>query len=202
MGKIFCFMGKSSSGKDTIFSIISGSFKNVKEIVPFTTRPIREGETEGKEYHFVTEEEFEKMVYDNLVVEFRRYNTQHGIWTYFTASKNIDLENNNYIVINTLDGYNSLKQYYGDDVVIPIYIEVKDDGVRLTRALEREKKQDIPKYEEMCRRFLEDQKDFSEENIISSGISKRFTNDNLHACVLDIVSEMNEYLEKEKQYRI
>lgn len=202
MGKIFCFMGKSSSGKDTIFSIISGSFKNVKEIVPFTTRPIREGETEGKEYHFVTEEEFEKMVYDNLVVEFRRYNTQHGIWTYFTASKNIDLENNNYIVINTLDGYNSLKQYYGDDVVIPIYIEVKDDGVRLTRALEREKKQDIPKYEEMCRRFLEDQKDFSEENIISSGISKRFTNDNLHACVLDIVSEMNKCLEKEKQYRI
>jgi len=153
MGKIFCFIGKSSSGKDTIFKIVSDSFKEVKEIVPFTTRPIRDGETEGKEYHFVTDEEFEKMVYDNLVIEFRRYNTVHGIWTYFTASKNIDLENNSYMVINTLDGYNKLKEYYGYDMVVPIYIEVKDDGVRLTRALEREKKQDTPKYEEMCRRF-------------------------------------------------
>lgn len=203
MGKIFCFMGKSSSGKDTIYKIISNDFKDIKEIVPFTTRPIRDGETEGKEYYFVTEDEFDKMVYDDLVIEFRRYNTQHGIWTYFTASKNIDLENNDYMVINTLEGYNSLKQYYGADVVIPIYIEV-ENGIRLTRALEREKRQENPKYEEMCRRFLKDQEDFSEDCIKISGIDKRFINDDLSKCVFEIEEYMNACLQndKEKQYRV
>lgn len=201
MGKIFCFMGKSSSGKDTIYKIISNDFKEIKGIVPFTTRPIRDGEIEGKEYYFVTEEEFEKMIYDDLVIEFRRYNTQHGIWTYFTASKNIDLDNNDYMIINTLEGYNSLKKYYGDDVVVPIYIEV-ENGIRLTRALEREKIQVNPKYEEMCRRFLEDEKDFSNDKLIDSKIDKRFINDILMECVLEIETEISKYLEKEKQYRI
>ena len=201
MGKIFCFIGKSSTGKDTIYRIVSNDFKEIKEIVPFTTRPIRENETDGVEYYFVTEEEFEKMVYDDLVIEFRRYNTQHGIWTYFTASKNIDLENNNYMIINTLEGYNSLKNYYGEDTIIPIYIEV-ENGIRLTRALEREKKQEYPKYEEMCRRFLEDQKDFSDQKLEASNINKRFINNDLSECVLEIEMEISKYLEKEKQYRI
>ena len=202
MGKIFCFIGKSSSGKDTIFRLVSNEFNDVKEIVPFTTRPIREGETEGKEYHFVTHEEFERMVNDGEVIESRSYNTHHGLWTYFTAVRNIDLDNNDYMLINTLEGYNSLKDYYGYDMVVPIYVEVKDDGERLMRALKREMRQDKPKYEEMCRRFLEDQKDFSEEKIATSGISKRFINSDLSTCVLQIIVEMHRYLEKEKQYRI
>jgi len=201
MGIRLGFIGKSSSGKDTIFNIISKDFNDINKIVPFTTRPVREGETNGKEYYFVTEEEFEQMIYDNIVIEFRRYNTVHGIWTYFTASKNIDLENNNYMIINTLEGYNSLKDYYGEDTIIPIYIEV-ENGIRLTRALEREKMQETPKYEEMCRRFLKDQEDFSEEKILSSGIKKRFINNDLLECVLEIETEMSKYLDKEKQYRI
>lgn len=126
MGKIFCFMGKSSSGKDTIFSIISKEMPDLLKIVPYTTRPIREGETEGIEYHFVTDEDFHQMQEDGQVIESRSYDTVHGIWTYFTASRSIDLEHHDYIIINTLAGYNSLKEYYGSEVVIPIYIQVAD----------------------------------------------------------------------------
>jgi len=201
MGKIFCFMGKSSTGKDTIFKIISNDFEDIKVIVPYTTRPIREGEIEGKEYFFVTEEQFEQMVDDNLVIENRKYDTVHGIWIYFTSGKNVDLEKNDYMIISTLEGYNSLKQYYGADTIVPIYIEV-ENGIRLTRALEREKKQENPKYEEMCRRFLTDQEDFSEENIIMSGINKRFINDDLYDCVFEIEEHINKHLHKQKQYRI
>ena len=60
-------------------------------------------------------------------------------------------------------------------MVLPIYIEV-DDGIRLTRALEREKRQENPKYEEMCRRFLADQRDFSPENISNAKITNIFNN--------------------------
>ena len=62
MGKIYYLMGKSSSGKDTIFRMIMRSKEvSLKTIVPYTTRPIRAGETEGKQYHFVNEEEFKSL---------------------------------------------------------------------------------------------------------------------------------------------
>lgn len=202
MGKIFCFMGKSSSGKDTIFRIISDNMPNLIKIIPFTTRPIREEETEGIEYHFVADENFNQMLEDGQVIEYRSYDTFHGIWTYFTSSVNIDLRYNDYIAINTLEGYNSLREYYGDDVVVPIYIQVKDDGVRLQRALDRERKQNNPKYTELCRRFLADQEDFSEEKLASFQIKRRFDNDDLMTCVLEIEEEILEKLNKQKQYHI
>ena len=194
-------MGKSSSGKDTIFKIISEHFNNIYNIVPFTTRPIRDGEIDGVNYYFVNDNEFRQMLEKGLIIEHRSYDTIHGIWTYFTSSLNIDLENNNYMVINTLEGYNDLKKYYGEDIVIPIYIEV-ENGLRLERALKREMAQKEPKYAEMCRRFLEDQVDFSDDKIKESNINKKFINNDLTECVLEIEREINSILEKEKQYRI
>ena len=53
MGKMIYLMGKSSSGKDTIYRRLLGRRKaNFKRVVPYTTRPIRMGETDGEEYHF------------------------------------------------------------------------------------------------------------------------------------------------------
>ena len=68
---------------------------------------------------------------------------------------------------------------------MPIYIEV-EDGLRLTRAIHREQKQDNPHYEEMCRRFLADQEDFSEEKIAAAGITRKFQNVDLEECVEEI----------------
>ena len=202
MGKIFCLMGKSATGKDSIFRIISNNMPNLKKIVPYTTRPVREGETEGVEYHFVTNNEFNQMLLNKQVIESRTYHTVHGIWIYFTSSVNIDLEHHDYITINTLEGYNDLRKYYGSDVIIPIYIQVMDDGARLQRALDREKKQDNPKYSELCRRFLADQEDFNEEKLNSFEIRKRFDNDDLITCVLEVENEILEKIGKEKQYHI
>ena len=74
--------------------------------------------------------------------------------------------------------------------MIPVYIEV-EDGERLQRALLREREQEKPKYEEMCRRFLADQEDFSEENIREAGIKLRFANENLELCVENIIKYIN-----------
>ena len=56
MGKIYCVMGKSSSGKDTVYKKLKEQYKEFRLIVPYTTRPIREGEKDGVEYYFVSEE--------------------------------------------------------------------------------------------------------------------------------------------------
>lgn len=187
MGKIFCVMGKSATGKDTIYQRLLQENKwNLKRIIPYTTRPIREGEEEGREYHFCTEEDVQRLEAEGRIVELRAYDTVYGIWKYFTVDDgNIQLEKENYLLIGTLEAYTKIRDYFGADQVLPIYIEV-EDGERLLRAITREKSQDVPKYEEMCRRFLADAKDFSEENLKLAGIEKRFENRELSetiACV-------------------
>ena len=178
MGSIYCIMGKSSSGKDTIFKLLlAREDLQLNRIVSYTTRPIRSNEKPGEEYNYVSIEEKDKLLNDGKVIEIRKYDTVHGPWFYFTVDDGkIDLKKKDYLVIGTVESFTKIRDYYGDDVVLPIYIEV-DDGLRLSRALERERQQASPKYEEMCRRFLADQQDFSEEKLMAARVSNLFNND-------------------------
>lgn len=187
MAKIFYLMGKSSSGKDTIYkNLIQNETLALKKIVLYTTRPIRAGEQEGVEYHFVTEETLFDMQKKGQVIECRTYETCLGRWHYFTAdSQDVKLSENNYIMIGTIESYLKTKHFYGEDKVVPIMICL-DDGIRLQRALDREKGQDNPKYSEMCRRFLADETDFSEEKKKEAGIGREFINENLEECLKEI----------------
>ena len=120
------------------------------------------------------------------VIEARAYHTVHGIWTYFTADDGqVNLDASDYLGIGTLESYVKMREYYGEEALCPIYIEV-EDGERLARALNRERSQKTPRYEEMCRRFLADQEDFSEEKIAAAGIKQRFQNIDLEKCVEEI----------------
>lgn len=92
-------------------------------------------------------------------------------------------------MIGTLEAYEQIRDYFGMDKVCPVYVEV-DDGLRLQRALDRERAQDQPKYAEMCRRFLADEEDFSEENLERAGITKRFQNTDLDQVTQEIASYM------------
>ncbi len=182
MGKIFYIMGKSSSGKDTIFKRLTQEL-NYKTIILYTTRPIRDGETNGTEYYFVDELALADLEKKGRVIEVRAYNTKCGIWKYFTADDGqIDLENYDYIVIGTLQSYQAMCRYFGNNRLVPIYIEV-EDGERLQRALHRERLQSDPKYAELCRRFLADEEDFSEENLREAGVTKRFQNTSVDECL-------------------
>lgn len=185
-------MGKSSTGKDSFYKRLMGDEKlGLKNIVMYTTRPIRAQERNGEEYFFVNEEKLARLEAAGKVIERRSYDTVHGVWHYFTVcDEQIDLEKNNYVIIGTLESYVASKKYFGEGVLVPIYIEV-DDGIRLQRALDRERSQDHPKYKEMCRRFISDSDDFSEENIEAAGIAKRFENDDFTKCLEEII----EYIE-------
>ena len=196
MSKIFVVIGKSASGKDTIYrKLADNKALGLREVVGYTTRPIREGEIEGVTYHYVTEDTLTNLIQENKVIEHRTYDTIHGPWHYFTVHDHqIDLTNADYIMIGTLESYVQIKQYFGEEVVFPIYIEV-ENGERLARALGRERKQEQPKYEEMCRRFLADEQDFSEEKIEEAGITKRFSNIEIETCINGII----QYISREKR---
>lgn len=186
MGKICYIMGKSSSGKDTVFKKLKEMLPQFRTITLYTTRPIREGETDGVEYYFTDEKKLESMEKQGTVIEMRAYDTKCGVWKYYTADDGqIDLDKYHYLVIGTLQSYEAMRRYFGKDRLVPVYIEV-EDGERLARALMRERQQNEPKYSEMCRRFLADQEDFSEENLNNAGIIKRFQNDNMEECIEEI----------------
>lgn len=191
MGKIFYLMGKSASGKDTIYKeLLRCGSLSLHTVVIYTTRPQREGETNGVEYFFVQEPELEEIKRKGRLVEMRAYHTVHGIWKYFTVNDaQIHLQKYSYLMIGTLESYEKVKKFYGEEKVVPVYIEL-EDGERLTRALEREKKQPRPSYQELCRRFLADSEDFSDENLKKAGIERRFQNRELEDCVKEIMEYM------------
>ena len=195
MGKLIVLMGKSASGKDTIYKLLKEDKSlNLKQLVPYTTRPMRAGEVEGEAYHFVTEVQFKELLQKGRVIEHRSYNTVHGLWRYFTvADEQIDLSKDSYLLIATLEAYVSVLSYFGADKVVPILVTL-DDGVRLERALSRERQQDNPKYEEMCRRFLADSEDYSEEKIQMAGITRFFENNSATEVAEEISSYIKEQL--------
>lgn len=191
MGKIICLMGKSSTGKDTIFKKLTENGEpELCKLVPYTTRPIRDGERNGVEYFFTDEAVYQELFQTGKIIEERTYDTYYGLWRYFTVDDGkLDLEHKNYGVIGTLEAYTKFCEFFGKERVVPVLMEV-DAGVRLQRALDRERAQEQPKYEEMCRRYLADEEDFSEEKIRAAGIRRRFYNDNLEQCI----KEINEYI--------
>lgn len=176
MGKIYYLMGKSASGKDTIYKELRERLPHLKTITIYTTRPIRDGEQEGVEYHFVGVKELETFQQAGKVIELRTYHTVHGDWSYFTVDDGqFRLEEDDYLMIGTLESYEKMREYFGAEALVPLYIEV-EDGERLARALARERQQKAPKYAELCRRFLADTEDFSEENLKKLEIQEKFEN--------------------------
>ena len=190
MGKIYYMMGKSASGKDTLYKEIRERCPELKTVTLYTTRPIRDGEKNGVEYFFVTKEMLDRYDEQGKVIELRTYHTIHGDWHYATVDDGqVELNGNDYIILGTLESYEKMKAYYGEETLVPVYIEV-EDGERLKRALNRELMQEKPKYAEMCRRFLADSEDFSEENLKKAGISRRYINADKVQCLEEIIGEI------------
>ena len=162
MSRIFCIVGKSCSGKDTLYArILAQNRPGLVPVVPCTTRPRRPGEVEGQSYHFVTQEQLRQYENQGQVIEKREYHTTQGLWTYFTLRFDLDTDR---LLITTLAGARALMDCYGPGHVRVVYLHV-DDRTRLLRYIDRESQQARPDYAEVCRRFLADQTDFSEEQL-------------------------------------
>lgn len=152
--KVFCIVGMSSCGKDTIYKKVLEEFKDsLKPIVTWTTRDARLGEVDGREYHFSDDATFQKQLKEDKVVEYRIYNSFGRILTYYTCSEDFD-NDSSYIVVTSLSQVNKYADYFGCKNVYPICVEL-DDWFLLTRALSR-CKDTKGSYKEVCRRYISD----------------------------------------------
>ena len=189
---IFYIMGKSASGKDKIYKGLMKTFgardnagaKNAA----VSSAPDTNESAEVNLHPIILY--FRKA---GKVIEERTYQTIAGPWTYATVDNGLDPRKTNYLAIGTLVSYIKVRDYFGSDLVIPIYIDVSDKNL-LTRAMHREADQENPRYKEMCRRFLADSEDFDEEKITAAGITRRYDNNGpLDDCVAEIARTIAEY---------
>ncbi len=164
MGRIYCIIGKSGAGKDTVFaSLMKRRIPVLEPVVTYTTRPVREGETDGVEYHFTDDAGLAELEASGRVIEKRTYHTVYGDWHYFTCEIDIS-QNTDYIMIGTPDVADRLFERYSEDSISVIWLDL-DDGERLKRCINREAAQKNPNYSEVCRRFLADEADFRKERM-------------------------------------
>lgn len=191
MMNIFYIMGRSGSGKDTIYKELLKSSRlsglEFKQVILHTTRPMRQGEKDGREYYFITDEQFEDMRSNNKFVEIREYNTVNGVWKYGTSIDSFN-QDGCYIGIGTLESFAKLKDKFGNSIK-EIFIKVDEDKL-LQRTILRANGDSKQSIDEVKRRFEADRVDFSDKKIDSVGIKKIFYNNTLDDCV----SEIEQYI--------
>lgn len=149
--KIIALCGKAGSGKDTLMQKTLESYPDkFNEIISCTTRPSRENEINGKNYHFLSVQEFTKRLLNGDLIEATEFNN----WHYGTLLSSLSKDKINIGVFN-LDSIICLQDNSNIDLTT-IYITCSDK-TRLIRQLAREQNPDVA---EIIRRYNSDEKDF------------------------------------------
>lgn len=160
--------GKSASGKDAIAKRLSR--RGFTPIVSCTSRPMREGEVDGRDYHFLSKSTFERFIENDIFIEYRSYDTlvdgKPDTWYYGTTKQELpscnkrDPEHKDYVIILDLDGAKAFMDYYGRDNCFCVSIEASD-STRTERAMKRGSFDET----EWDRRVEADFEAFSEERV-------------------------------------
>lgn len=183
---ILALVSFSGGGKDTIARKLE-SDHNYKFVVSTTSRPIRSSELNGREYYFVTDEEFQELIINNKLIEYRNYNTyQNGksaIWHYGITRDSIDLSKGNHVAIVDIKGLKDLKKEFGDKV-ISIFIDV-DEETRRNRAIQRDRNFELVEWQ---RRWEDDRKIFKN---IHNEVDHIVENYNFDKCMEQIIKILN-----------
>ena len=152
---IIVLVGKTASGKTTVANELCKNH-GYKRIITFTTRPMRENEEQDVDYHFISDEQFNKMVENNEFTEHKRYNTAHGVWSYGSViTSEQELSDDCYVIILTPQGLRDLSKKMSR--YIAFYLNVS-----LESQLERLKKRGDDE-QQIIKRLQNDAKDF--ENV-------------------------------------
>ena len=132
---LIILMGKSGAGKDTVQNEIIDRY-NFNRFVSTTTRPMRKGEVNGREYHFVSVEEFKKKLIDDEFIETRDYEVAGNKTWYYGSEKNEISKDKDQIIILDPNGAKKFIDVFGKKNCFVVSIEA-EDKVRRERAERR-----------------------------------------------------------------
>lgn len=180
MGKLFCLIGRSGCGKSTIEKELNKL--GFLRIVSTTSRPRRDGEVDGVDYHYVTKEQVVEMIENGELLEYTRYNN----WYYGIGKKQVDLSLGNYVCVVETEGFQKLQKALGKENVVGIHVSVGYLTL-LKRSYKRLQNPTIKQCIEICRRFLSDFKTFRN---VDKLCSIKVENKDLGSTVNTILMEM------------
>ena len=149
---IIAVLGKTCSGKTTVVKKLVEEY-GFKQIVTYTTRPIRDGEVQGETYNFVTDDFFKKGIEDGFFAEYKSFNTVEGVWYYGTSLESLENADDNTIIIVEPHGFRELCEKL-ENKPIAYYIYCDNDVIK-ERLISRGDKEDEAK-----RRLERDNEDF------------------------------------------
>lgn len=159
---VIILVGKSASGKDTIAKQLV-SLYGYEPIVSLTSRPMRDSEVDGREYNFVSKKEFEMLIKNDRLIEYRSYNTLVNnvadTWYYGLLKAEFDVKKN-YVVVLDIDGAKSFIDYVGKKNCMVFYIHSSDE-LRKCRAKTRGSFDET----EWNRRLEDDEKVFNDVDL-------------------------------------
>ena len=180
---IYVLLGKTASGKDTIASKLAK--KGLKRVVTYTTRPPRKGEKEGENYHFITNDEFERLTSSGFFAEWRSYDTIDGVWYYGSSVDSYDTDEDRIIILNP-DGFRQIKKILNTENIKSIYVYSNIETIKNRLKKRGDKK------EEAERRIEHDLIDFKGlENEVDKIVYNN-EDDNLDDVVQKILSYITE----------
>ncbi len=122
--------GKSGSGKTTIG--VELEKYGYKKLVTYTTRPMRKGEVNGVDYHFVTEDEFQKLLDNGKFAETASYNAEFGFCRYGSLKEDYGCEGEQYVILNPF-GLKAVRKSGISATAIYVYVDAHVLTKRLTK---------------------------------------------------------------------
>lgn len=136
--KTIILVGKSCTGKSCIERELKDRY-GLTNVISYTTRPKRENEINGVDYHFVTEQKFKEMIDRQEFLEYRTYETNYNkikeTW-YYGITKEAFEKTPNKVCVVDLQGLNNISKYAKRENVFVIGVYL-DDYLRLRRAIQR-----------------------------------------------------------------
>ena len=183
--KMIGICGKAGSGKDTIMRKVVDKNSFLHEMVSCTTRPKREGEVDGVNYHFLTGEQFGNKVVNGEMLEATCFND----WFYGTSYDSLRSDCVNIGVFNP-EGIDSISAH--KDIALIVFLIEANDKNRLLRQLNREENPDV---HEIIRRFKTDEEDFADLDFHHNYLVNN-TAEDLENCV-NVIEAIAKMLEAE-----
>ena len=153
---IIVLVGKTASGKTTVANELCKNH-GYKRIITYTTRPMRDNEVQDVDYHFISDEQFNKMIENNEFTEYKRYNTAHGVWSYGSViTSKQELSDDCYVIILTPQGLRDLSKKTSRYIAFYLNVNLKSQLERLKKRGDEE--------QQIIKRLINDAKDF--ENVL------------------------------------
>lgn len=174
---ILCLIGKSASGKTFVRDKLVKE-RGYKSLVTFTSRPPRKNEKQDITYRFISKEDFEQKIEEGFFAEWKKYDTEQGVWYYGTALTDCYDADDDTVTILTPDGVRDLQAIEIPMVVIYLYSNLNTIKQRLSIRGDNQK--------EVERRMKADIKDFNGAEMLADRIVYNNLSDDIESVVENV----------------